>query len=297
MLKSIEWFERSAAISPACPLPYAGLADAWSMLAVYGVIPSHEAMPKARSAALRALELDPRSAEAHTSLGVIRGQFEWNWVEAEALYRRAIAISPNYATAYHWLSGDVHAVHGRFEQAEEGLRIALRLDPLSLVVHAAIVSTEVLRRRWDVAEQRCNALLDLDSSYFRARSLLGRIYIQQGRYDEAIAELSYARTVASGVPNVISALTQAYAMAGREYEALRCLAELKAMAASSYVPSTCFAVAYIGLGEYDEAIRSLERACQMREASLITVGQHSVYDPLRSRPELQQIVKKMNFRE
>ena len=204
-------------------------------------------MPRAREAALRALEVDPRSAEAHASFGMIRGLYDWEWLECEALFRRALELNPGYATAHHWFSIDILAALGRFEEAHDEIETARRLDPLSLIIAEGHSYLFTLDRRYDEAAAGFRGLLDLDASYYKAYASLGRVFIQQGRYDEAVAAFEQARGLGGDVPSILAAMGQAHGMAGRPDGARALLARLGELErVDSYVPATSYALVYAG---------------------------------------------------
>jgi TolB-like protein/Flp pilus assembly protein TadD len=295
LYKSIECFQEAVALDPNSAVAHAGLADAYSLLADYGHEPSSESMPKARAAASKALELDPNCGEAYTSLAMIRSHFEWNWDEAEVLYRRAIEINPGYSTAHHWLAIDYLAMRGRLDEATAEIRCAVRLDPLSLITREGEAYLMTLRREYDEALVRFGQLLDLDPSYYKAYSGMGRLHIQRGEHEEAIAVLEKARSLSGDVPNILGALGQAYALAGGTADAHRCIAELAAISQRRCVPSVSLAVIYLGLGDHRKALDSLRTACDNRELAVTALKIHPIYDPLRADPEFQALVRRIGL--
>jgi tetratricopeptide (TPR) repeat protein len=293
--KSIECFEEAVALDPNFAVAYAGLADAYTILADYGLDSPAESMPKAKAAALKALDLDPNCGEAYTSLALIRSQFDWSWDEAEVLYRRAIEIKPGYSTAHHWLAIDYLAMRGRFDEAAAELHIAAHLDPLSLIVHEGQAFLMTLRREYDEALRRYRQLRELDPLYYKAYGSMGRVHIQRGRYADAIAMLEKARSLAGDVPNLLGALGQAFALAGRTADAHKCIGELVAISKRSWVPSTPFAVIHLGLGDKRKALDLLRAACDHRELAIAAFKVHPIYDPLRDDPDFQALVRRIGL--
>jgi serine/threonine-protein kinase len=293
--KSVECFERAIGADADFALGYSGLADAYCLLADYGIVHPADAMPKARSAAIRALEIDPRSGEAHASFALIRALFDWEWLEAEALFRRALELSPGYATAHHWLGVDLLALVGRFDEAELEVDAARQLDPLSLIIHEGLAYLSFLSRRYAEAIEAYKALGELDASFPRAYTSLGRVYIHTGDYDEAIRMLEQGLRLSGPVPSILGALGQAHGLAGDADAARRRLADLTTMSAERYVPSTTFAFIHAGLGENGRALDWLERAAEGHELPLAGVKVHPAYDSLRAEPRFSALLQKLRL--
>jgi serine/threonine-protein kinase len=291
--RAIECFEQAIALDEALALAHAGLADALCLMADYGHMSPEEALPRARAAALRALELDPGSGEAHASYALIRCLYEWQWEEAEAFFRRAIELNPGYATAHHWLALDHLSVLGRFEEAQQELDLARQLDPLSLVIQEGKPYLLMLQRRYHEAIEGYRAFLELDTSFYRAYTGSGRTLTQMGRYEEAIAMFEKGRSMAGEVPSILGALGQSYALAGRHAEARRLLGELSALARERYVPSTPFALVHAGLGERDEAVAWLEIGADRHDLPLTVIKTHPAYDSLRDHPRFTALVDRI----
>jgi len=295
--KAIQIFEQVIERDPEFAPAYSGLADALSLQVDFGMGPlqPNEAMPRAKAAALRAIELDPTLAEAHTSLGSITGLHEWRWAEAERHYRRAIELNPGYVMAHHWYASDFLMLLGRFDEAFREMDIAVRLDPLSAALNENVAHLLLIARRYDEALEKQLELQELDPYYYKCYTGMGRIYIQQGLYPQAIEMLLKGRSLAGDVPFILGALGQAYALDGREPEARATLARLDELACERYVPSSTFAVVHCGLGERDRALDWLERGCRRAEVTLPALGVHPVYDPLRGDPRFTAILKQMGL--
>ena len=152
--RSLQYFEAAVAADPRSAVARSGLADAYTLLADYGVIAPAEALPKAKAAATAALELDPGLAEAYPPLAWIRSNYDWEWEDGESLYRQGIALNPGYASGRHWFGADLLAVLGRFDEAVEQVDIALELDPLSSITYDSRCLVSVLARDYDAAIRR-----------------------------------------------------------------------------------------------------------------------------------------------
>jgi TolB-like protein/Flp pilus assembly protein TadD len=293
--QSVECFERALLIDEGFAAAHAGRADAYCLLADYGIASPDQVIPKARASALRALELDPRSAEAHASHALIRSLHDWQWEEAEALYRRAIELNPGYAAAHHWLSVDLLAALGRFAEAHDEIERARQLDPLSLIIQEGKPYLLMLERRFDEAVEGYRRVSELDRGFAKAYTGMGRALSQVGRFDDAVAMLLEGRKLAGTIPSILGALGQTYGRAGNVGAARDVLAELHALAATRYVPSNSFALVYSGLGELGEALAWLERGATMHELPLGTIKTHPAYDSLRGEPRFGELLKRMRL--
>jgi serine/threonine-protein kinase len=293
--KAIQIFKQVIGLDPKFAPAYAGLADALILRVDFGMapLPPREIMPRAREAAQRAIELDPTLAEAHTSLGSITGLHEWHWSESEAYYRRAIELNPSYVTAHHWYGCDFLMLLGRFDEAFREMETASRLDPLSSAINESVAYLLLVTRRYDEALEKQLELQELDPFYYKCYTGMGRIYIQQGLYSQAIEMLSKGRSLAGDVPNILGALGQAYGMDGREAEARGILAKLEAMSRKRYVLSSSFALTHCGLGEKDRALDWLERGCERAELTITAIGVHPAYDCLRGHPRFTALLKRV----
>jgi TolB-like protein/tetratricopeptide (TPR) repeat protein len=293
--KSITCFEQAIAADDSSAAAYAGLADSYSLLAHHGLIDTAEAISKARAAAEKALALDPQSPEATVSLAFIRGQFDWDWVDAESLYRRAIALNPGYSRARHWFAVDHLALLGRLDEALAEIHIACHLDPLSQIIHEGYGYVYMFRREYSTALEKYQQLIDLDPLFYKGYSSMGRVLCLMGRFDEAIAMLEKARILGGAVPSILSALGQTLAVSGRVEEARSYLDELHSLAKTRCIPRVCFAILFLGLGDRQTALRYLDEACERREMSLTALKVHPIYDPLRSEPHFNRILQRVHL--
>jgi serine/threonine-protein kinase len=293
--RAVQCFEEAVEIEPDSAVAHAGLADSFSLLADYGIVHPSEAAPKAEVAAMRALELDPQSAEANASLAIVKSLYCWRWAEAEALYLKAIELNPGYAAARHWYGVDLLGLKKRFREAARELDIAIQLDPLSLIMQEGRAFIRMLEGDYEGALRSLLQLAEMDPTFYRPQSSLGRLYTQMGRYREAIEMFERARNLAPDAPNIIGALGQTLAVTGRTADARRCLEDLDRLAQSRYVASTCFAIVHLGLGEFGRSLDWLERACDGREFAVCGIGVHPLYDPLRQEPRFQALLRRIGF--
>jgi tetratricopeptide (TPR) repeat protein len=296
--KGMEYFNQAIARDPSYAPPYAGLADSYALLGSiglgYNTLPPREAMPKAKAAALKALEIDSTLAEAHTSLGLILSAYEWNWADSLTEFQRAIELNPGYATAHQWYAWLLTAL-GRWDEATAENRRAYEFDPLSVVINTQICSTFNLSRQYDKAIEQCRKTLELDPDFVQLHYNLGRAYEEQGKYPEAIAEFQRGKDLSGGSPAMVMALAHAYAASGRKAEALRAIDELKNLASKTYVPALFFAPIYARLGEKEQAFQYLEKAFAERTDYLIFLGREPLSDPVRSDPRFDALLRRLGL--
>jgi TolB-like protein/Tfp pilus assembly protein PilF len=296
LTRSIQYFEAAIEADPTSALAHAGLADAYTLDLEYGLARPADGIPKAKAAAQRAIELDPLLAEAYPSLALIRSLCDREWEEAEALYRKAIALNPGYATAHLWLGGDCLALLGRLDEALQELELALELDPLSAITHEIRGFLYLLKRDYAQAIRYHREILEFDPSSFRAYAAIGRALGLQGNYTEALAMLEKARSMEEGVPSILAAMGQIFGLSGDRASAQGVLARLQALARERHISCTCFAVVHLGLGEKDRALDWLERGCEQCELSTASIGVHPVYDDLRGEARFQALIKRLRLR-
>jgi len=293
--QSVLCFEQAIATDDSSAEAYAGLADAYSLMADYGTADPKDVVPKARLAAETGIRLDPQSSEAHVALAFVKSTFEWDWPGADSLYRRAIALNPGYARAHHWYSTDYLALVGEFDAAIREGEIARHLDPLSPIILEGWGYVHMVSRDYLSALQIYQQLSELDPVFWKSYSALGRVLSLMGRYDEAIASLERARALAGDVPSVLAATGQTLGAAGFVWEARAVLDRLHEIHKTQWVPSSCFAIVHLGLGDTQSALTHLETACDKREQAVSCMKVHPLYDPLRSEPRFQAMLERIGF--
>jgi len=289
--KAIEYFQQAIAKDPSYALAYSGLADCYTWLPALAFLPPKEAYPKAREAALKALEIDDTLAEAHTSLALVKAHHEWDWSGAEREFQRAIALNPDYAMAHQWY-GWTLMMRGRFEESIAEAKQALELDPLSLYVNLLLGQVFYQARHYDQAIEQYGKALELHPNFFLPHSFLGVAYVHKSMYKEGIAELEKAVAI-SRSPVSLMFLGRGYAAAGRRAEAQKVLDQLNEFSKEKYVPAFRRAEIHAGLGENDRAFEWLEKAYE--EHFIIAIKVEPVYDPLRSDPRFADLLRRMNL--
>jgi len=288
--KAIDFFNQAIEKDPSYALAYAGLADAYTSLDWYGVLSTKEANPRAKAAAIKALEIDETLAEAHASLAAVR-QYEWDWAGAEREYQRAIGLNPNYAVAHQWY-GVYLAYMGRMDEGIAEMTRAQELDPLSLAINAQLGFLFYLARRYDQAIEQCQRTLEMEPGYEEARIYLAWIYVQKGMYEEAIAQYQKLK---GDIPDVLAMLGAAYAVSGQRGKARDVLAELKEISQRRYVPPVFVAAIYTGLGDKDQAFAWLEKAYEDRDESFVGLKVLPLFDPLRSDQRFADLLRRMGL--
>ena len=292
--KALEYAQQAIDLEPTYAAAYVGLADSFSLLgAQHSVLPPRESFPRARAAALRALEIDPAMAEAYASLGFVDCCFGWDWSSAERNYLQAIALKPNYPTAHHWY-GELLTLLGRTAEAAVQLQMAQEFDPLSLAINADNAAASYYARQYEKGEvQLCN-LLELNPNFLRAHVVLGKLYAQQGKYEQALAALDRALTLSNSDHVALSVLAYAQALAGNDTEARHALDQLQALARQRYVSAGSIGLIYGALGETDKAFDCLDHAFENKDIEMVWLKVDPAYDPLRSDPRFGELARRVS---
>lgn len=295
ILKSIPYFQEAIEKDPSYALAYSGLADAYSLLGTNSVVEPSLVFPKAKAAALKALEIDDRLAEAHTSLMLIKLYWDWDWEAVEREADRTNQLNPNYPTVHHWVS-IYWCARSRFDKARAEIRQAQELDPLSLIISTHGGWVLYFARRYDEAIQHYKKTLDMEPNFVMTLYLLGGAYLQKSMYDEAIANIGRAIELSKRTSTeMIAALGNAYAVAGRRTEAIEILEELLAVSPPRYVSPYDIATIYIGLGDKEKGFEWLEKAYEKRIQWLVGLRADPRLDPIRSDPRFQTFLHRLKL--
>jgi serine/threonine protein kinase/TolB-like protein/Tfp pilus assembly protein PilF len=288
----IKFFNEAILIDPSYALAYAGLADAF-----YGLsgayMPPREAMPQAKEAAIRALEIDDALAEAHASLAVIKAFYEWQWAEAEAEYKRAIELNPGYASAHHWY-GWYLALMGRLDQSISEIKQAYELDPRSLEINTDLGLSFFLARQYDQAIEQFRKSIEMDQSFVNGHFFLGWAYEQKGDTERAIAEFQQVLQLADA-SFFLAALGHVYASSGQTDEAARVLEQLKERQSRAHVSPYDFTILYAAMGEREQAFACLEQAFETRSEALVWLKVDPRLDTLRTDPRFIDIQRRVGL--
>ena len=294
LLQAIDYFNQAIKIDPQNSAAYAGLADCYNMLVVYGRMTPKEGFPKAKDAAVKALEIDENSAEAHSSLAFIKFRFDWDRAATEREFQTAIKLKPGYAPAHQWYSSYLVAVE-RFDEAIASAKRTEELEPLSFVASSHLGWIYYLSGKNDQAIEQCKKILELDPSSFPARRYLGLAYEAKGMYAEAIAEFQTGVKL-SGSPLMLALLGHAYAASGKRAEAQQVLADLQQLQGQRYVSPYTVAAIYSGLDDKDQAFKWLETAVEERDIWLMNLKVDPVFAKLRTERRFTDILGRIRLR-
>jgi serine/threonine protein kinase/tetratricopeptide (TPR) repeat protein len=295
LIKSIEYFEKAIEIDPNYALAYAGLGDAYYILGNNGFWLAEKAFPKAKAAALKALEIDDKLAEAHATLASIISDYDWDFVTAEKEFKLAIELNPAYATAHQY-----YAYHlsnfGRGEEAMREIKTSRDLDPLSPRISANVGLFLYYERRYGQAIEELNKALEVDPTHAATHAWLGWAYEAMGKYEEAF-RCSLRATELSGMPKDLSPyIAGCYALMGKQEEARKILNNLIEYSKGNYVPSVSIAWVYSALGEKDQVFAWLEKAFRERDPFLLMfVKTLHMFDPVRFDPRFAVLLRKIGL--
>jgi DNA-binding winged helix-turn-helix (wHTH) protein/TolB-like protein/Flp pilus assembly protein TadD len=293
-LKSLEYFQQAIEKDPNFALAHAGVADSYNALSGFNVRPPKEVTPKARSAALTALNLDHLLAQAHTGLGMINLGFDWDWSGAERELKRAIEINPRDSDAHYYYSYYL-AFMGRFDDAIAEIKFAQELDPVSLVKLTGVGQILLIARRYDEAIVECRKALEMDPNLGFAHWLLGLAYMYKGSYEPAIQALQKSIPLSGDSADEPASLAHAYALSGKRTEARKILEELKQQAKSRYISPGTIADIYGALGEKDQAFAWLDKAYDERDNMVVLLKVDPLYDPLRSDARFADLLRRVGL--
>lgn len=285
-LDAIAQFQDAIQKDPEYALAYAGIADCYTLLAVWAYVPPVEAFPLGKAAAVKALQLDDGLAEAHASLARNKIGFEWDWAGAQKEFERALQLNPNYGTAHYWYSYYDLAM-GNLDEAARKMERALALDPLSVNMNAEMGRNLLYRRQYDAAIEHERNALRLEPTFGLAHELLVIAYLQQGRYADAVAEAQK-----TGEIRLAPYAVRAYFKSGDVASARKVLADLKALAMKRYVSANRFALAHLGVGENEEAFRWFERAFEDRSLRPDFMKVDPTYDDVRGDRRFQDLMRR-----
>ena len=288
--KGLEYFQQAIETDSRYAPAYAGLAESYALLSD-NIMPAKEAIPKAKAAALKALELDDTLAEAHTSLALIAMNYDWDWRAAEREFKRAIALNPNYVNAHHWYSHYLISM-GRIEESLAESKKALELDPLDVAMNFHLGWHYFYARQYDQAVEQLRKTLEMDRNSGQAHYILGWVYEQKGRFDEAIAELKKSMELGADPRGSIG---HVYAISGRRDEAQKLLDQLQEESTHKYVSPYSIACIYEGLGEKDQAFVWLERAYAERDGGMTDLKVDPEFASLHSDPRFTDLLRRIGL--
>jgi len=291
--KAADYFTQAVQKDPHYALSYAGLADTYSLLGDAGYLPPSEAWPKAKAAAMQALEIDDSLAEAHTSLGLVKEHFEWDWTGAEREFKRAIELNPNLATAHHWY-GDYLANMGRLDEGIAQTKRALELDPLSLIINTTMGWQFYLAGQNENAVEQLRKVLDIDAKFSPARRILEEVYAHMGKQKEAVAEREKALSLSGGA-ELAASIEEDFTKSGYKGVLQSWLEGLTELSKHSYVSSYSIAETYMRMGEKQKAFEWLEKAYEEHDSGLVSLAVEPMFESIRLDPRFREILRRMKL--
>jgi TolB-like protein/DNA-binding winged helix-turn-helix (wHTH) protein/Flp pilus assembly protein TadD len=292
--KAVDYFNQAIAKDPNYAAAYSGLADTFALLGdwQYAVMPTKEGVPKAKAAALKALELDDTLGEAHNSLAFCLDGYDWNFDAADKEFRRAIELNPGYASAHHWYAWHL-VLMGHNDDALAEMRKAASLDPLSLNINSDLAELLLIAHFPDESIQQSRKTIDMDPAFPAAHNQLAQGYLAKHMYAEAIAELQEAIQLSGDSPIFTANLARAYVATNRKAKAAELLNDLKRSSVPGYPLAAEIAMVYTALGDEDQAMTWLEKGYEERFNPGVLL--RPCFDPLRSDSRFQDLVRRIGL--
>jgi DNA-binding SARP family transcriptional activator len=294
LARSVEYFEKAILKDPDYALAYAGLANSYNVLGIYGALPADEVFLKVKASADRALELDETLAEAYLALAHIYSGYLRDWIGAERQWKKAVELNPHNPLVHQWYS-EFLAAMSRFEESFAETKVALDLDPLSLSANTAAGHNYYYARQYDEAIEYYRKALELEPEFVQAHFSLGRVFKQLEKFDDAIAHHERALNLCEGSAEM-AALEHAYRLAGKKNEAAGMREKLEKMTSSVYVSPYYLAISCASAGNKDSAFNLLERAYEERASLMVFLNVEPMFDPLRSDPRFDDLLRRMGFK-
>ncbi len=297
----IKYFKAAEEKDPAYALAYSGLADSYALLSDIGVVKPADEMPKAKAAAQRAVDIDPTLAEAYTSRAFVKLAHDWDWLGAEADFKKALELNAKYPTAHQWYASYLMQM-AKFGPAKAELEKAHQLDPLSPIINSNLGYYAYYEHRYDEAIEHTNKTLEMVPDFWVAHHYRGLAYTMKGMHEEAIAEFRgvlgsagqgpLAEGVVESNPEVAGSLGFAYAAAGKRREAEEIVQRLRRLSEKRYVSPRYLAIIYVGLDDKKAAIEQLQKAYESRHPGLVLIRIDPLFDRLRSEDAFKQLVSR-----
>jgi TolB-like protein/DNA-binding winged helix-turn-helix (wHTH) protein/Tfp pilus assembly protein PilF len=294
LTESIRYYTEALRTDPNYAEAYAGLAESYVLLSIYGDTHPSGSLTKAQSAAESALQLDSNLGQAHTALAAVKTDRDWDWSGAEKEYRRALELNPGDPTAHHW-----YALHlsrlGRWQEAETEIQRALALDPLSLIINTDAAEIAYWSRKPRLAMSRVDAVLTLNPGFAQAHLVKGKVFEQLHRYSEADAEFVESGKLFGEPKNLLSIRAHALALAGENDKALKIVRDLEAASNQRYVSGVHIAQVYCALHRTDDALRWLDRAYQQHDTGINMLKVDPMFDGCRADPRFQHLISELHL--
>ncbi len=294
LTKAVDYFNQAIEKDPSFARAYAGLADSYVVMGGYSFMPPKESEEKSRAAARRALEIDDRLAEAHTTLAVLYENYDWDWKNSEREYLRALELDPNYATARQWY-GEFLGSTGRPEAALAELQKSIELDPLVPIHYLSTYTVLLPLHRYKDAVQFVQKALEIDPNFPRAHSALGWIYNATGKQEDAVRETGIAIVNSDSSAEYLAELGYILGRMGKRTEASSVLDLLQRKARREYVDPYLLGSVYVGLGNNDEAFQHFTHAVDVHSTYMEYLNVDPVFEPVRGDPRFKALVKRVGL--
>jgi serine/threonine-protein kinase len=296
--QALDYFRQAVEADPFYARAYTGIAHAYTMLGFdqFAGMPPLDALPHAKEAIGKALELDPMLADAHGRKAMITWLYEWDWEAADRQFAYAVSLDPQHTPTLHWHSMYLATV-GRHDESLWTINRALRLEPESEYLNVQLGRCLYYSRRYDEAVRQLLAAVEMEPDSVDNGVTLARVYLKLERFGEAAALLEQCIVRAGRAPILLGLLGQAYAASGRAAEARALLAELETIAERRYVPPTYFALIEMELGEADAGFARWERAYEMRSGWLPFLRVEPLWDKVRAHPRYATLLVRMGLPE
>jgi serine/threonine protein kinase/Flp pilus assembly protein TadD len=289
--RSIEYFTQAIDIDPHFALAYAGLADSYAILGIYGAHPPQTVMLRSMNMANKALEFDENLAEAHITLGCIKAVYEWNWREAETEFVKGIELNRNCANGHHWYAINYLVPLGRFKEAKTEIFNALNIDPVSMVINVTLGLIEYFSKNYQIAVQHYKKAMEFQPDFAMSNFFLGKALVQEKKYQEAMSHFQKALDLYGESTNMLATFAHAAALADQQDIAKKTLHSLLDQATQKYVSPYDISCIYLGLGETEKALTWLEKAVEEHAYLLIYLKVDPMMEPLQTHPKLESILK------
>jgi len=293
--KSIKYYQAALEEDPDYALAYAGLADSYTILGIYGALSPDDIMPKAISEAKKSMQIDDQLAESHVSLGCVESVYQWDWQKAKQEFELGINLNPGYALAYQWYAVNYLVPLGKFKDAIDIIAKGIRLDPISLIINTTVGVIYYFQRSYEEAIDCYNKTLELDPNFAPAHFFLGQSLAQKQMYEESLKHLKIAIDFFGESNNMLATFAYAAAQAGKIEHAEKALNKLLQLSENKYVSAYDISMIYVGLGQYKEALKWLDKAFKEKAYLMVYLKVDPVMDPLRSKVKFKRILSKFAF--
>jgi tetratricopeptide (TPR) repeat protein len=292
LLKSIEIYEQAVKLDPKFALGYVGVAESWAVMPSFPYAAPSEAMPKAKAAIAKALELDPDLPEAHTVYGMIAATYDWDWAKAESEFKRSLELDPNLAITHYRYAWTYLSPMGRHDEAIAEMKIAMEKEPLYLIQGANYAGVLMYARRFDEAVDQAKKTYDLDPNFVGGKNWLCHTYNMKGMYAESLAIAE--KSLDSDMPFLADA-GYAYAKTGQREKALAIIERWKEGEKRKYVMNYWVAATYAAIGDKNAAFAELEKAYQAHDWFLQRLKVDPFMDPLRDDPRFKDLIRRIGL--